>query len=85
MTLTDREPVSDPLHRLRQVYPNIMRLDFAAHGSEEQEDADFSAHEPEKKTPEQLFDDFYVQMHGEQLGDEEKTLVRSLMNEVWQE
>ena len=85
VTLTDREPVSDPLHRLRQVYPNIMRLDFAAHGSEEQEDADFSAHEPEKKTPEQLFDDFYVQMHGEQLGDEEKTLVRSLMNEVWQE
>ena len=26
VTLTDTEPVADPLYRLRQVYPNIMRL-----------------------------------------------------------
>ena len=30
VTLTDLEPVADPMQRLRQVYPNVMRLDFAA-------------------------------------------------------
>lgn len=82
VTLTDTEPVSDPLHRLRQVYPNIMRLDFAAHGTEE-EKVDLTASELERKTPVQLFDDFYALMQGEAPGDEEKALVRQVMAEIW--
>jgi exonuclease SbcD len=82
ITLTDTEPVADPLHRLRQVYPNICRLDFAAHAAEE-EPADLTASDLKQKTPLELFDDFYTLMQGEPPADAERSTVREIMAEIW--
>ncbi len=82
VTLTDSEPVPDALHRLRQVYPNIMRLDFSAHEQAE-EQGDLTAGEVERKSPAELFDDFYSLMQGEAPDDEEKALIRRVMAEIW--
>ncbi len=81
VTLTDTEPVSDPMFRLRQVYPNIMRLEYEGNSSENIDSPE--EEEVEHKTPPQLFADFYRQMMGKDLSEEDKALVLSLMDEVW--
>lgn len=82
VTLTDTEPVADPLYRLRQVYPNIMRLSFSS--SLEEEEVEIAAcEEVEHRTPPQLFAEFYSQMQGEPLSEEDGKLVLRLMEKVW--
>ena len=82
VTLTDTEPVADPLYRLRQVYPNIMRLSFSS--SLEEEEVEIAAcEEVEHRTPPQLFAEFYNQMQGEPLSEEDGKLVLRLMEKVW--
>lgn len=83
VTLTDREPVADPMQRLRQVYPNIMRLDFASALSEEPEEGELSAGDVAARSPEELFAGFYEQMQGEKLTPQEAMLVRMTMDDVW--
>ena len=82
VTLTDSEPVADPLYRLRQVYPNIMRLSFAS-AMEEEEMEIAGCEEVERRTPPQLFAEFYSQMQGEQLSEEDSKLVLRLMEKIW--
>lgn len=82
VTLTDSEPVADPLYRLRQVYPNIMRLSFAS-AMEEEEVEIAGCEEVERRTPPQLFAEFYSQMQGEQLSEEDGKLVLRLMEKIW--
>ena len=82
VTLTDTEPVADPLYRLRQVYPNIMRLAFASSMEEEQVTVSASE-EVERRTPPQLFAEFYSQMQGEPLSEEDGKLVLRLMEKIW--
>ena len=84
VTLTDSEPVADPMQRLRQVYPNVMRLDFAALAPEAEE-GELSAEEAAVRSPEELFNSFYEQMQGVKLSPEEAMLVRLTMDEIWGE
>ncbi len=80
ITLTDTVPVSDPLFRLRQVYPNIMRLEYAV---QMQSDTSIEEEKVERKTPPQLFADFYRQMVGKEINEEDRKLILSLMDEIW--
>ena len=84
VTLTDLEPVADPMQRLRQVYPNVMRLDFAALAPESEE-GELTAEEAALRSPEELFHSFYEQMQGVKLSPEEAMLVRLTMDEIWGE
>ena len=84
VTLTDSEPVADPMQRLRQVYPNVMRLDFAALAPESEE-GELSAEEAALRSPEELFNSFSEQMQGVKLSPEEAMLVRLTMDEIWGE
>lgn len=77
ITLTDENPVIDAIGKLREIYPNIMRLDFEA-GSEQivlQEEIVL-----EEKTPQELFEEFYVRQNGKEISEEQ----RMLLAQIWQ-
>lgn len=58
VTLTDEEDILDPMAKLRQVYPNIMRLDIENSRTAEQKEITM-AEEISQKTNTQLFCEFY--------------------------
>lgn len=65
--LTDEGPVLDPMARLREVYPNMMELQFTRERS-----GDAAAHaggDHRRRQPADLFQAFYRDMVGTDLGD----------------
>lgn len=65
--LTDDGPVLDPMSRLREVYPNMMELQFTRERS-----GDAAAHaggDHRRRQPAELFQAFYRDMVGTALGD----------------
>ncbi len=76
ITLTDEHEVLDAIGRLREVYPNIMRLDFEAGGE------DTPAEEAiliEEKSPQELFEEFFERQNGRPMSEEQ----RGLAAEIW--
>jgi len=81
VVLTDPDPVLDPIGRLREVYPNLMELQFArlagagaqAGGPEEASPAGgppgAGRRDHRQRTPEDLFRAFYREMLGEDLDE----------------
>lgn len=76
VTLTDEGEVLDAIGRLRAVYPNIMRLDFARKESQE-------LHEEEprlgEKSPQELFAEFFEKQYGTALTEEQ----RQMADGIW--
>ena len=83
MTLTDEEDVPDALGRLRSIYHNIMKLDYdnlrtrAVYNNEIPD-------EVERKSPLDLFDEFYNLQNGRNLNEEESSYVQSKIDELWE-
>lgn len=81
VTLTDKECVINPLERVRNVYPNVMKLDteYAALFDSESCEA---AENIEAKNPCELFEEFFAQVTNAELGDEEKELILNIFEEI---
>jgi exonuclease SbcD len=65
--LTDSGPVLDPMARLREVYPNMLELQFARPGSGDA--AARAAGDHRQRQPDELFRAFYRDMLGEEVGE----------------
>ena len=84
VTLTDEADIPDVLAKLRVIYPNLMKLDY---------DNERTRHDPvitgsadvDKKTPFELFAEFYEQQNGQTMSDEQADFMRKLMETVWEE
>lgn len=78
VTLTDKREVLDAIGRLRDVYPNIMRLDFETGQSTEgiQEEEILL----EEKSPQELFAEFFVRQNGFGMDAEQYQLVEEVWN-----
>lgn len=70
VTLTDEEDILDPMGKLRQVYPNIMRLDIENSRTTQNNEIK-KAEEISQKTNIQLFCEFY-KLQNNNLPDENK-------------
>lgn len=80
VVLTDDTPLTDAAARVRAVYPNLVKLEFSTrHG---QDSAPARAEEMLRKTPLELFGDFYKQVHGSDMTEEENTLMKQVFEEV---
>ena len=79
ITLTDRDEVLDAIGRLRDVYPNIMRLDFAA--SERQQNEEQKELVLEEKSPMELFAEFFMLQNGYEMSEEQGWLIREILGE----
>lgn len=80
ITLTDEDRIVDVMDRVRNVYPNVMQLEFLNRNN-----ASASIYEAEsmsEKTPEELFGDFYEIQNGVPLTEEQSEMVRLFMEEA---
>ena len=77
ITLTDEDEILDAIGRLREVYPNIMRLDFEKGGAEK--DVQETGALVEEKTPEELFEEFFLLQNGREMSREQKKLAEDVM------
>ena len=81
--LTDEEDVPEAMGRLRAVYPNIMSIEYdnrrtrSCHG-------DMGAAEADRKPPIQLFEEFYSFSNGGGMSEEQRELVQSLIEKIWE-
>lgn len=80
VTLTDEDDILDPMGKLRQVYPNIMRLDIKNSRTSQNNEIK-KAEEVSQKTNKQLFCEFY-KLQNNSLPDEGKM---KLINEIFEE
>ena len=76
ITLTDEEEVLDAIGRLREVYPNIMRLDFEKNQAtaDDRQQTVFL----DEKTPAELFAEFYELQNGRKMSEEQRCLVETV-------
>ena len=81
--LTDEEDIPDVLSRLRVVYPNIMKLSYdnkrTRNFQQIEADCDVS-----KKSPFQLFSEFYNKQNNQDMADEQEKYVKNLIERIWE-
>ena len=77
ITLTDENPVIDAIGKLREVYPNVMRLDFESGKETEllREEVEI-----EEKSPQELFEEFFFRQNGKEMQEAQ----RKTVEEIWQ-
>lgn len=79
VTLTDEGGVLDAIGRLRSVYPNIMRLDFAGKEQKELREEEICL---EEKDPMELFAEFFEKQYGAELTAEQSMLAKRIWKET---
>ena len=78
--LTDEDEIIDPMGKLRSVYPNIMSLDF----ENSRTSIDISAILPSSETAGELsayelFGEFFLEIQGSTMSEEQAGIVRSIL------
>lgn len=81
VTLTDEDFVNDAMGIMRQVYPNTIKIDYHNSHTREVDQVDLSKI-MENKPFEELICDFYKQMYGCEISEEELDLMRQLAQET---
>ncbi len=80
--LTDEEELYDAIGRVREVYPNVLRLEF--NNSRGYVDFDYSleASEVESKSKLELFEEFFEKQNNRAMDENERSIVRGYLEEV---
>ena len=78
--LTDEEEIIDPMGKIRSVYPNVMALDF----ENSRTSVDISGINPdliqtEQLSPYDLFSEFFLDINGSVMSDEQAKIARELL------
>lgn len=84
ITLTNEEEIPDALSRLRVIYPNIMKLDY---DNRRTRISSFigAAENVEKKSPLELFSEFYHKQNNQPMSDEQSAFISELIEKIWEE
>lgn len=80
ITLTD-DAVMDAMHKVRAVYPNTLRLDFAS-ALDAMHDMPVLAGQPVQRDPLALFSEFYTLQNGEAMDAGMLAAARGLLDEI---
>ena len=83
ITLTDEEDVPDAMGRLRVIYPNLMKLDYDNHRTRGTAPLDLAEH-LERKSPMDLFGEFYEKQNGQPMSQEQRDFSAALIQEIWE-
>ncbi len=84
ITLTDEEDIPDAIGKLRVVYHNLMKLDYDNIRTRSMACVD-GAEDVEKKSPFELFEEFFEQQNNQPMNEQQSEFVRNLIAEVWEE
>ena len=82
--LTDEHDEPDAMSKLRNVYPNLMRLEYDNSRTQAVSSLETVA-TTDKKAPSELFGDLFVMQNGQPMNDEQSKYVTNLFNEIWEE
>ncbi len=83
ITLTDEEDITDAVSRLRDIYPNVMQLDYDNARTRRTQSVAQSA-VGEDKTPLEQFEIFYERQNNLPLTDTQREAVAALIDEIWE-
>lgn len=81
ITLTDEEDIPDGLQKLRVIYPNLMRLEYDNRRTRESGDVT-GASEVERKSPTELFGEFYELQNNQEMSERQEAFVRKLIADI---
>lgn len=81
--LTDEEDVFDAMAELRKTYPNLMKLTYDNKRTRENRKLDDVA-DLERKTPLQLFEEFYETQNNQPMNEEQRDYMKELIEQVWE-
>jgi len=84
IVLTDEQDEPDAMAKLRNVYPNLMRLGYDNRRTQAASSLETVA-STEKKTPSQLFGELFEMQNGQPMSEEQSKYVTNLFNEIWEE
>ena len=79
--LTDEEELYDAIGRIREVYPNVMKLEFKNSRSSREQDCSVEAKEIENKTKLQLFEEFFEKQNNRSMSREERKIITMYLEE----
>ncbi len=83
ITLTDEQDIPDAVGKLRTVYHRLMKLDYD--NQRTRSGAVISAdEEAEKKTPYELFADFYELQNNQPMSEEQSAYMKDLIETIWE-
>lgn len=84
ITLTDEEDIPDAISRLRVIYKNLMKLDYD--NTRTRHEAEVSANDDiERKTPAELFGDFYQMQNGVPMSQTQADFIKDVIEKIWEE
>ncbi|MBQ3077311.1 MAG: exonuclease SbcCD subunit D [Clostridia bacterium] len=83
ITLTDEEEIPFALGRLRQSYPNLMRLAYDNRRTRAVS-AVGQATAVERRSPIELFDELYEKQNGQAMSEEQRSYLLGLIGEIWE-
>ena len=83
ITLTDEEDVPDAMGKLRIIYPNLMKLDYDNTRTRTSQTLT-AAEQVETRSPLDLFGEFYEKQNNQPMSSEQESLVRQLIEEIWE-
>lgn len=83
VTLTDEEDIPDAISRLRTIYPNIMKLTYDNKRTRQSCILDTDS-EVQRKSPIELFREFYEKQNNQDMSREQNALVMELIEEIWE-
>ena len=80
--LTDEEDIPDAISKLRIIYPNLMKLTYDNTRTRENKVIE-GATDIERKSPIELFEEFYEKQNNQEMSDEQRELVSGLIESIW--
>ena len=80
-TLTDEEIINDVMNIFRQTYPNTVKIDYDNSHTREVEQVDISKI-AENRSFADLVSDFYRQIYGSEISEEEMDVMRDVAREA---
>lgn len=84
ITLTDEEDIPDAIGKLRSVYPNIMKLDYDNMRTRSNSEI-IGTDDIERKTPIELFSEFYAYQNNQPLSAEQHAFLCDLIEKTWED
>lgn len=81
--LTDENDIPDAAQKLRGIYPNLMMLAYDNERTRNQK-ITVDVEKVEKKSPMQLFSEFFGEMNGREMNGEESEFVQSIIDGIWE-
>ena len=82
ITLTDENEVPNALQKLRDIYENILKLDYDNKRTQKYNKIDFE--KIKKRDPFEVFSEFYELQNNQKMTAEQEEIMKNLIGEIWE-